>query len=219
MPFAPNVKTKMFIRCHRWCCLCLKQCGINMEAAHIIDEAAGGSNDEENGIPVCFDCHQEVGSYNDKHPRGNKIRPEELRARRDRVYALVEEGKLDLLAPANLPRLFDRILQLKTSESRISNPSVAELLMAIDNLDGQNWDAAFMILKDRAWENAFIQVCQEKSGFYMAEYRDGATQLQYRAVKYLSLEAVKLLCLSYRDRGLELVRCAIAWNDITAILP
>jgi hypothetical protein len=71
------------------CCLCLKQCGINIEAAHIIDEAAGGSNDEDNGIPLCFDCHQEIGSYNVKHPRGNKIRPDELRARRDRVYSLV----------------------------------------------------------------------------------------------------------------------------------
>ncbi len=106
-----------------------------MEAAHIIDEAAGGSNDEENGIPVCFDCHQEVGSYNDKHPRGNKIRPEELRARRDRVYALVEEGKLYVLAPANLPQLFERQLLLKTSKSCTRNPSVAELLIAIDKLN------------------------------------------------------------------------------------
>src|SRR5947209_7059047 len=99
MPFAADVKMKMFIRCHRRCCLCLKQCGINMEAAHIIDESEGGPNDEENGIPVCFDCHQEIGSYNNKHPKGNKIRPEEIRARRNRVYTLVEEGKLDMLTP------------------------------------------------------------------------------------------------------------------------
>src|SRR5207302_8254027 len=105
---------------------CLKQCGINIEAAHIIDEAAGGSNDEDNGIPLCFDCHQEVGSYNDSHPRGNKIRPEELRARRDRVYALVAEGKLDTLLPANLPRLFERRMKLKTSKYRTSHPTVAD---------------------------------------------------------------------------------------------
>jgi HNH endonuclease len=92
MPFDVSVKTAMFTHCNRHCCLCRKQCGLNIEAAHIVDEAVGGSNDEDNGIPLCFDCHQEIGSYNDKHPRGNKFRPEELRARRDQVYKLVAEG-------------------------------------------------------------------------------------------------------------------------------
>jgi hypothetical protein len=92
--FSPEVKSKMFTRCMRHCCLCRKQCGINIEAAHIIDESAGGSNDEDNGIPVCFDCHQEMGAYRDSHPKGNKIRPEELKQRRDMVYELVATGKL-----------------------------------------------------------------------------------------------------------------------------
>jgi hypothetical protein len=218
VPFSPDVKTGMFIRCHRKCCLCLKQCGTNMEAAHIIDESAGGSNDEENGIPVCFDCHQELGSYNDRHPRGNKMRPEELRARRDRVYSLVKEGKLSVLTPANLPRLLDRRVQLKTSKFCDSSPSVATLLVAIDRLDGQNWDDAFLILDDLGWENAFLQVCQEKSGLYSVEYRDGATQLQYRTVNQISIEAAKLLCLSYRDHGIESMRHAIQWEDITSTL-
>jgi hypothetical protein len=94
MPFSPEVKTAMFTRCMRHCCLCRKQCGTNIEAAHIQDEAAGGSNDEGNGIPLCFDCHQEVGAYRDSHPKGNKFRPEELRQRRDAVYELVRTGKL-----------------------------------------------------------------------------------------------------------------------------
>jgi hypothetical protein len=218
MPFAPDVKTKMFIRCHRWCCLCLKQCGVNIEAAHIIDEAAGGSNQEDNGIPVCFDCHQEIGSYNDRHPRGNKIRPDELRARRDRVYTLVDEGKLGALAPANLPRLFERELRLKTAKSSTSNPTIAELLVALDGLDYRDWTDAYLILEDCAWENAFFQICQEKTRLYMAEYRDGATQLQYRAVKQICIEAAKMMCLSYLDRGIELLRYATEWRDITAML-
>ena len=94
MPFSPEVKSKMFTHCMRHCCLCRRQCGTNIEAAHIIDEAAGGSNDEGNGIPVCFDCHQEVGAYRDSHPKGNKFRPEELKQRRDMVYELVAAGKL-----------------------------------------------------------------------------------------------------------------------------
>lgn len=94
MAFSPDLKTKMFIRSMRHCCLCRKQCGTNIEAAHIIDEAEGGSNDEANGIPLCFDCHQEIGAYRDSHPKGNKFRADELRSRRDKVYELVEAGQI-----------------------------------------------------------------------------------------------------------------------------
>lgn len=92
MPFNEDTKARMFIKCARLCCLCFKQCGTNIEAAHIIDQHAGGSDEEDNGIPVCLDCHQEVGAYNDKHPKGNKFRPKELKGRRDHVYRLVETG-------------------------------------------------------------------------------------------------------------------------------
>jgi hypothetical protein len=78
----------------RHCCLCRKQCGTNIEAAHIVDEAAGGSNDDQNGIPLCFDCHQEIGAYRDSHPKGNKFTPNELRSRRDKVYELVQAGQI-----------------------------------------------------------------------------------------------------------------------------
>jgi hypothetical protein len=102
MPFSPDVKARMFTRCVRHCCLCRKQCGTNIEAAHIIDEAAGGSNDEQNGIPLCFDCHQEIGAYRDSHPKGNKFSPDELRSRRDAVYELVKSGQIRA-EPRNAP--------------------------------------------------------------------------------------------------------------------
>ncbi len=94
MPFDTDTKTRAFIRCGRLCCLCLKQCGTNIEAAHIIAEADGGPNADENLIPLCFDCHQETGAYDNRQPRGNRFRPEELRARRDRVFDLVETGAI-----------------------------------------------------------------------------------------------------------------------------
>lgn len=95
MPFSVDVKNQLFARCMRHCCLCRKQCGVNIEAAHIEDEASGGTNDEDNCIPLCFDCHQEIGAYRDSHPKGNKFRPQELKKRRDAVYLLVQEGKLN----------------------------------------------------------------------------------------------------------------------------
>jgi hypothetical protein len=94
MPFSPNTKARMFVKSARICCLCYKPCGTNIEAAHIIAEADGGPNTDENGIPLCFDCHQEIGSYDPKHPKGNKFTEIELKARRDKVYDLVENGVL-----------------------------------------------------------------------------------------------------------------------------
>src|SRR5271169_1644651 len=89
MPFSQVVKSQMFHLSDRHCCLCRKKCGVNIEAHHIIPEAEGGLSTLDNGIPLCFDCHAEVGHYNDKHPKGNKFRTEELQATRDRIYALV----------------------------------------------------------------------------------------------------------------------------------
>ena len=100
MPFDRDTKARMFIKSSRICCLCLKQCGTNIEAAHIIDEHKGGTNDEGNGIPVCLDCHQEIGAYDPKHPKGNKFTHQELRARRDRLYRLVDSGALFALSIA-----------------------------------------------------------------------------------------------------------------------
>jgi hypothetical protein len=220
MPFSVAVKTAMFIRCHRRCCLCVKQCGLNMEAAHIIDEAAGGSNEEDNGIPVCFDCHQEIGSYNDKHPRGNKMRPDELRARRDHVYAQVAAGRIETVQPANLPQLLDRRLELYAGGQTISNPTVAQVIVAVDKLveNGRDWNRSFLILRDLAWNNAFAQVCKEDNQLFWAEYRDGATELQYRTQHQIAVETVKLLLLSYLYHGDSLMRCAVPWDDVTATL-
>ena len=95
----------MFIRSARICSLCFKQCGAKIEAAHIVAEADGGSNDDENGIPLCFDCHQEVGAYNPRHPKGNKFTEAELKARRDQLYALVEGGTLQAMIVAEQLRV------------------------------------------------------------------------------------------------------------------
>jgi len=94
VPFAPEVKARIFIRSARICCLCYKQCGTNIEAAHIVAEAEGGGGDDENAIPLCFDCHQEIGAYDIRHPKGNRFSTNELKARRDQLYRLVESGSI-----------------------------------------------------------------------------------------------------------------------------
>ena len=43
-------------------------------------------------IPVCFDCHSDMRSYDFKHPKGSKYTPDELRQHRDRWYEKVAVG-------------------------------------------------------------------------------------------------------------------------------
>jgi hypothetical protein len=111
--FKEEDKVKCLLWCNRHCCLCGKECGTNIEIAHIIPKYEGGSNDIDNAIPLCFDCHSEIGKYNDKHPRGLKYRPEELKSRREKIY---EQYTRHLVPPVliqitqAIPRNGNRIL-------------------------------------------------------------------------------------------------------------
>ena len=71
---------------------------MNIEVHHLVPEGEGGSNDIDNAIPLCFDCHSEVMRYNDQHPRGTKYKLDELRTRRDQVY---EEFTRHLVPPVD----------------------------------------------------------------------------------------------------------------------
>lgn len=46
----------------------------------------------ENCMPVCFDCHADMRSYDFKHPKGTKYSTDELRQHRDRWYVKVAAG-------------------------------------------------------------------------------------------------------------------------------
>ena len=79
MPFSQPEVEQLLAACHRRCCICHRFCGVKMETDHIVPQAEQGSDAIENAIPVCFDCHAEIHSYNDQHPRGRKFRSNELR--------------------------------------------------------------------------------------------------------------------------------------------
>jgi hypothetical protein len=61
-----------------------------MQVHHIIQEADGGANTLDNCIPLCLDCHEEVGSYNPKHPIGRKFSSDELKQHRDVWFDFVQ---------------------------------------------------------------------------------------------------------------------------------
>lgn len=90
MGFPESVRNNVLIKCKRHCCLCGNYAGIYMELHHIRQKADRGEDTEENCIPLCFNCHADVKSYNPHHPKGLKYTEKELIARRDQVYESVK---------------------------------------------------------------------------------------------------------------------------------
>ncbi len=93
MPFSQEVKTKAMVACARRCCICHNYCGSKMEVHHIKAQSCGGSNDFDNAIPLCFNCHAEVRQYDDKHPKGIKFTELELQQHRDNWYKHIESNQ------------------------------------------------------------------------------------------------------------------------------
>jgi hypothetical protein len=86
VPFPSDIREKLLLWCDRHCCLGKKACDISIEVHHIVPEAAGGSDDEDNAMPLCFDCHSKVSHYDNSQPLGTKFKPQELKRRRDQVF-------------------------------------------------------------------------------------------------------------------------------------
>ena len=91
MAFPRDQVSELLARCHRRCCICHRFCGVKMETDHIVPKEEGGGDDIDNAIPVCFECHAEIHSYNDKHPRGRKFLPEELRRHKEQWLKICDE--------------------------------------------------------------------------------------------------------------------------------
>jgi hypothetical protein len=88
MAFPPDVAERLLVACHRQCCICHKPAGNKMEIHHIVPKSEGGEDTEENGIPLCLDCHAEVGSYNPQHPKGRRFTSSELRKHKEQWFAI-----------------------------------------------------------------------------------------------------------------------------------
>ena len=86
MGFSSKLKEKVLVNCGRHCCICHKFCGTKIEVHHILQKCEGGADTFENAIPLCFDCHADMRSYDHKHPKGIKYTTKELTAHRDSWY-------------------------------------------------------------------------------------------------------------------------------------
>lgn len=100
MAFPREQVAELLARTHRRCCICHRFCGVKMETDHIVPREQGGDDGIANAIPVCFECHAEIHSYNDQHPRGRKFTPEELRQHKGQWLAICQQDPSALVAPS-----------------------------------------------------------------------------------------------------------------------
>jgi len=141
MPFPPSVRRDALIASARHCCVCHRYKGVKVEVHHIVPESEGGTNDLDNAIVLCFDCHTDAGHYNPSHPRGTKFSPEELREARDWWHLLVRGNRIE--PPTWRDNLYCRYLLCRSftaigeiSRSDLNSIPVNEPLLA-SNIVGE----------------------------------------------------------------------------------
>ena len=92
MGFSAKVKEDAMVACGRHCSICHAFCGTKMEVHHIETKSDGGNDVFDNAIPLCFDCHADMSSYDHKHPKGIKYTHAELKKHRDNWYEKVSSN-------------------------------------------------------------------------------------------------------------------------------
>lgn len=90
--FKKSEVEELLAACKRRCCVCHKFCGVRIEVDHMHPAADGGTDEIENAIPLCFDCHAEVHHYNDRHPKGRKFSVHELRLHKENWLRVCRES-------------------------------------------------------------------------------------------------------------------------------
>lgn len=151
MPFNQKDAEDLLARCRRHCCVCYRFCGSKIELHHIMPKSAGGPDDIDNAIPLCFDCHAEIESYNPTHPRGRKFSGSELRQHRDQWLSVCQERPEALLqAPRNveLGALQSLVDELTVNLDLLESSSSASCRFRSDQLSRAIAEGALAVLED-----------------------------------------------------------------------
>ena len=96
MPFSEALKTDLRKRADMRCCVCH---AIGVEIHHIIPEAKGGPDTEDNAAPLCPGCHETYGANSQKRKFIREARDNWLDSVHRRLYdtAAGVAGLLDVL--------------------------------------------------------------------------------------------------------------------------
>lgn len=112
MAITDKVAATVLAKCARHCCVCRRYRPLHLQVHHIVEQSAGGSDDEGNLIATCISCHSDVHT---KTQLTRRFTVAELKMHRDAVYQLVADGRLpageDADADDAVARLSSAIVQ------------------------------------------------------------------------------------------------------------
>lgn len=105
MPFSELLKKKVRARAKFRCCVCRQPHGIDVEIHHIVPQADGGEDTEDNAAPLCPNCHSGYGA----NPEKRKI----IREMRDDWYKHCSQPSVEM---AKIVEISEDIKNLATKE-------------------------------------------------------------------------------------------------------
>lgn len=122
MPFSKKIAENLLVACNRCCCICHSFCGPDTEIHHIVPISEGGTDTEDNGIPLCYTCHAAVHAYSNS-PKGRKYTQSELRRHRDEWFSScrvnnhkelekIKNEILDYLDSLRIPEIHDTLINI-----------------------------------------------------------------------------------------------------------
>lgn len=151
MSIPESVVVDVLVRSARHCCICRRFSPLQIQIHHIVERSNGGTDDEENLIPICINCHSLVHV---KTQMTKGFGPDELKGHRDEVYDMVAKGKL----PAQP--------QITGGEVHAISAAIIGTLNA-ENKSRDISDRATEILLAAACEEAPIEVVNNEHGSYV----------------------------------------------------
>lgn len=91
MSISEDISAEVLAKAARHCCICRQFLPLYIQVHHIIERSKGGTDDFDNLIPVCIQCH---ASIHTTPYMTRKFTAKELKKSREDVYEMVSLGKL-----------------------------------------------------------------------------------------------------------------------------
>lgn len=125
MSFPKQIQEDALLASGRHCCLCHKFCGTKIELHHIKQRKDGGGDLFDNCIPLCFDCHADIMTYNPGHPKGKKYTEKEVKRHRNEWYEKVKNSSGSIVSNPKYLKIdrstYNRFLELLDNKAFFLN--------------------------------------------------------------------------------------------------
>lgn len=176
----------------RRCCVCRRFRPTKLQVHHILEQSKGGTDEEDNLMPICLMCHSDVHSH---VPFSRRFTVEELKGHRDSLFRAVEEGRLPADEEDNTSEL-DRqvvvnIVASEVHEEELSPAAVELLLASVHAKD--TWQGRIAMVDRRAGKQIFVQDQSfgESDRREQARYLAGLEELEHKGFVSYESEALR----------------------------